>query len=131
MISVDEIFYTDLPDEYEREQILRIHCKKRKVDDTKIKPADMQILVEKTANFVGAELEQIVCDARFMSFAARKSGQPNMSEFTEAIRRVVPIAEGEKENIDEIRRVCANRARSVSRKRETATTVKSRVVNVR
>lgn len=114
----DEIFYTDLPSPEERDAILRIHCRKRGVDISGISADDWQKLVDVTDRYVGAELEQIVCDARFMSFSARQTGQPNIEEFMAAAKMVVPIADAEKDNIDEIRKICLNRARPVSRPRK-------------
>jgi ATP-dependent 26S proteasome regulatory subunit len=115
----DEIFWTDLPSPEERDMILRIHCRKRDVSLDGISAEDWETkLIPATDRYVGAELEQIVCDARFMAFAARQSGQPTIEEFMRAANLVVPIADAERENIDDIRRTCENRARPVSRPRK-------------
>lgn len=120
----DEVFYTDLPDAVEREQILEIHLKKRGVDIKPLLKADKTWadLLAATDRFVGSELEQIVCDARFISFANRKSGQPTADELIECAKKIVPLADSEKDNIDEIRRMCEGRARPVSKQRKTTTT---------
>jgi SpoVK/Ycf46/Vps4 family AAA+-type ATPase len=117
---VDEIFYTDLPSPEERDAILRIHCRKRGISTDGYAKESWAKLLDATDRYVGAELEQIVCDARFASFAARSSGQPTVEEFLGAAATVVPIAEAERENIDDIRRTCENRARPVSRQKKAA-----------
>lgn len=111
----DEIFYTDLPSPEERDAILRIHCRKRGIDTAEFKGDEWDRLIAMTDKYVGSELEQIICDARFTSFALRQTGQPTLLEFLAAAKTVVPIAEAERENIDEIRKTCENRARPVSR----------------
>ncbi len=125
----DEIFYTDLPDVVERDEILKIHCKKRNIDPMVYKPEDWLLLVERTGRCVGSELEQMVCDARFASFASRQEGVPTIEELIKAIP-LAPIADAEKENIDNIRKMCEDRARPVSRQRADKKDKKSRTLVV-
>lgn len=127
---VDEIFYTDIPDADERDQILKIHCKKRNVDVAQFKQADWGKLVTCTEKFVGAELEQIVCESRFTSFATRQSGQPSIDELLSSASKIIPIAEAEKADLDNIRDMCKGRARPVSRVKQKATTVTHRAVSL-
>ena len=54
----DEIFYVDLPKEKERVEILKVHLKKRRIED-----ADVSELARKTEGFSGADLEGVVKDA--------------------------------------------------------------------
>lgn len=61
----DEIFFVDLPDDAAREQILRIHLKRRDRDpDT----YEMPKLVEASRGFSGAEIEQAILSALFEAF---------------------------------------------------------------
>lgn len=124
----DQIFYTDLPDAVERDVILRIHCKKRGVD-TKVLNADWDKLIDATNNFVGAELEQLVCDARFEAFSSRSTGQPNMSELVKAATEIKPLYYAETETIEDIRRLAEGYACPVAIKRH-APAKKSRAVKV-
>lgn len=121
----DEIFYTDLPDSTEREQIFRIHMKKRYVDPDAYTTEEWGQLISGTKDCVGAELEQMICDARFASFADRQVGQPTIEELIKAIP-VAPIAVAEQENITEIRKMCEGRARSVARQRVAQNTKPAR-----
>ncbi len=125
----DATFYTDLPGPIERDQILRIHCKKRGVDTKKLND-DWTKLINKTDRFVGAELEQIICDARFRAFAERSTGQPTMNELLTAASEIIPLADGERETIESIRSMCAGKATPVS-KVNTPTQASTRSVRVK
>ncbi len=125
----DQIFYTDIPDPIERDTILRIHCKKRGVDTKQLNTPEWGKLIDITNNFVGAELEQIVCDARFDAFANRSTGQPTVAELINAATQIKPLADAEKENIEDIRRLCEGYACPVSIKRHTQVK-KTRAVKV-
>ena len=53
----DEIFFADLPGDAAREQILRIHLARRKLDE---KGFDLPALTAASAGFSGAEIEQAI-----------------------------------------------------------------------
>lgn len=112
----DAVWYTDLPTEAERQQILQIHFKKRGVVANQMHLTEDQwaMLAEQTASFVGAELEQLVVESRYLSFERRGSSVPTFDELIEAKAAIIPIATLEKEKIGEIREFCQNRARNVS-----------------
>ena len=63
---LDEIFFVDLPDAVAREEIFRIHLKRRKQD-----PAAFELpgLVAKSEGFSGAEIEQAVVGALYSAHA--------------------------------------------------------------
>lgn len=112
----DAVFWTDLPHEIERKQILDIHFRKRHVD-----PTDMDMgadewdeIVQATNGYVGAELEQIVKEARYISYENRQSGKPTFAEIIEAKESIIPIGTLEQEKVNEIREWCKNRAKNVS-----------------
>lgn len=130
---VDEIFYTDIPTVFERDEILRIHCRKRGVDPAKIDKEGWKKLVEEhTDRFVGAELEQLICDARFTSFYNRESGQPNADELIASAAAIIPIANSERDAVEEIRKACEQCARPVSSRvpKNAAPIKRSRAVTV-
>ncbi len=66
---LDEIFFVDLPDSSTREEIFRIHCRKRNIDPAALELAS---LASASEGFSGAEIEQAVISARY---AARAAGQ--------------------------------------------------------
>jgi SpoVK/Ycf46/Vps4 family AAA+-type ATPase len=65
----DEVFFVDLPDVKSREQILRIHLKRRKRQPEKYALTEIATLA---AGFSGAELEQLVVSAMYAAFAEGK-----------------------------------------------------------
>jgi len=64
---LDEIFFVDLPDAKSREEIFRIHLKRRKQDPATF---DMPSMLEKCEGFSGAEIEQAVVGALYAAHAA-------------------------------------------------------------
>ena len=62
----DELFFVDLPDLKSREEILKIHLRRRNQDPA---PIDTAVLAERTDGFSGAELEQVVVSALYAAFA--------------------------------------------------------------
>ncbi|MBI5705535.1 MAG: AAA family ATPase [Armatimonadetes bacterium] len=65
----DEIFFVDLPDAKEREQIFKIHLKKRKRDVSKFKLSE---LAKTTKGFSGAEIEQVVVSSLYTAYDAKR-----------------------------------------------------------
>lgn len=112
----DAVFYTDLPHAQERQQILDIHLRKRNVVKSEVKMGDdewSQVL-EKTDQFVGSELEELVREARYLAFQNRESGTPDFAEMCEAAASIIPLAKLDDEGVKAIREFCANRAKPVT-----------------
>lgn len=61
----DENFFVGLPYSVEREQIFKIHLKKRGRDKLDI---DVKALVERSKNYTGAEIEYSIIDAMYTAF---------------------------------------------------------------
>lgn len=59
-----ELFFVDLPNRDEREQIFNIHLNKKKI---KHKELNISYLTEKTEGYSGAEIEEIINEANFQS----------------------------------------------------------------
>ena len=107
----DEIFFVDLPTEDERHEIFKIHLEKR---NRKPENFEIDILVEKSVSFTGAEIEAAIISAMYEAFA------DNKREFTTddilcAIEETVPLAVTMKEQIDGLRAWAARRARHASK----------------
>ena len=112
----DAVFYADLPTDLERRQILQIHLRLRHVDVDKLgyTEDDWAMLQSKSKGFVGAELEEAVREARYLSFQRRQSGDPTVDELVEALTGLLPMSERDPEGIKQIREYCKNRAIPVS-----------------
>lgn len=61
----DEVFFVDLPKPAAREEIFRIHLRKRNQDPARF---ELQVLAEATDGFSGAEIEQVVVGALYGAF---------------------------------------------------------------
>jgi len=106
---LDEVWATDLPLLEEREEIFRIHLRKRKRD-----PEIFQVpLLAKTAEeFVGAEIEGCIEDAMFDAFSEGKEVTP--AYIIKAMKATIPQAQRDVEELRAIREWVRTRARSVS-----------------
>ena len=105
----DEIFFVDLPDKRERQEILSLHLAKRGLD-----PGDYNLgdLAEHTEKFTGSELEQLVISA--MYFAFRREEKPNDADLARAHRETVTLYETFEPEIKKLREWARKRARSAS-----------------
>lgn len=131
----DAVFWTDLPHDDERRQILEIHFRKRGVDPSKLGLGEPEWdeIVESTKGFVGAELEQVVKEARYISYERRQAGEPSFEEIMEAKQSIIPIGVLEQEKVSEIRDWCEDRARNVSsppRRKRKASAGRTRSVDI-
>ena len=111
----DEIFFVDLPDSKEREEIFRIHLEKRKRPAKKYK---LPALAAATDGFSGAEIEQVVVGALFTAFDAdRELTQKDLLGEADA---VVPLSVMMSEEVGQLREWASTRARPASRNDDAA-----------
>lgn len=104
----DAVFSTDLPDQATREDILRIHLQKRGVMGL---DNEIAAIAKRSEDFSGAELEQIVIDARAFAWAERQTGVPTLDELVRAQSVIKPVALRDAEDITKIRNWCKESAR--------------------
>ncbi len=105
----DEIFFIDLPEFDEREQIYRIHLQKRGRDP---KLFDLKKLAEASDGFNGAEIEQVVVASLYLAFDENRDiTQKDLMTETEA---VVPLSVMMAEGVAALRDWASNRARPAS-----------------
>ena len=110
----DEIFFLDLPTSVEREEIFRVHIKKRKRDPKKF---DLGRLVAASESYVGAEIEQAIIDAMYIAFNDEASPQREFTteDILEAIHKLVPLSRSQQESISQLRTwLTEGRAKSAS-----------------
>ena len=106
---LDEVWATDLPTEEEREEIFRIHLRKRKRDPDDF---DCALLAVNSEEMVGAEIETCIEDAMFSAFD--RGDEVSTSYILSAIRETVPQAQRDKEEVQAIREWVSTRARLVA-----------------
>ncbi len=107
----DEIFFVDLPSKEERKNILKIHLDKN--GQTNI--TDFDNLADKTKHFNGAEIEEVVKEAMFLSYIDNpENHQISIIHLEKAIEQIVPLAQTMKKKIDGLREWASTRARLAS-----------------
>ncbi|MFI5386316.1 MAG: AAA family ATPase [Fimbriimonadales bacterium] len=106
----DEIFFVDLPDQKEREQIITIHLSKRKRDPAKFK---VKAIATATKGFSGAEIEQVIVGALFSAFDAGRD--LTQADILGEAKAVVPLSVMMHEEIDELRTWAEMRTRPASK----------------
>jgi len=83
----DRILLVDVPDKESRKTILEIHMKNTPLD----KSVKIDVLINKTEGFVGADLESLVREAALNALRRdMKSAFVTMQDFDEALMRVKP-----------------------------------------
>jgi SpoVK/Ycf46/Vps4 family AAA+-type ATPase len=106
----DEIFFIDLPSMEEREEIFKIHLRRRKRDPEHI---DLHKLAEATPGFSGAEIEACVVEALYDAFDNEGKELTTESVIT-AAHNSVPLSMTMRERIEDLREWANTRARLAS-----------------
>ncbi len=106
----DEIFFIDLPSQEEREQIFKIHIRKRKRNPDNF---DLPALAEATPGFSGAEIEACVVDALYEAFDDDGKELTTLA-IIDAAHHTVPLALTMRERIEDLRIWAMTRARQAS-----------------
>lgn len=107
----DEIFFVDLPDDSEREEIWKIHLDQRKLYYTQ---NNLNSLVEASDGFTGAEIEAAIISAMYEGFSDNCRVISSVDIIKE-LKESVPISITMKENIESLRNWSRSRARNASK----------------
>ncbi len=84
---MDEIFFVDLPDIATRKDIFRIHLAKREMNPNGF---DLDQLAEQSDGFTGAEIEEAIVSARYLS--ASNQAVVTTEDLLGAINRTYPMS---------------------------------------
>jgi hypothetical protein len=105
----DEIFLLELPDAEERRAILDLQLRRRRPEHA----IPLDVLVDRTAGFSGAELEQTVIEAMHQAFGeGRELTEPDLIA---AASQVVPLSRTAREQLEALRQwASSGRARPAS-----------------
>ena len=107
----DEIFFVDLPNYEERKHIFKIHLKKYGQEGI----SNFDELADKSRYFNGAEIEETVKEAMFISYIENPDAtHVTSSHLMKAIEPIVPLAQTMKNKIDGLREWASTRARPAS-----------------
>jgi hypothetical protein len=111
----DEIFLLDLPSAEERRAILDLQLRRRRPDHT----IALEVLVDRTAGFSGAELEQTVIEALHLAFAAGRD--ISEADLIAAASQVVPLVRTAREQLEALQQwASSGRARPASKPQSAA-----------
>ena len=113
----DEIFFVDLPNPKERENIFAIHLKKKGQDPSQY---PMEMLGKKTEGFNGAEIEQCIKEAMFAAYVEAPDNPKLLSKhLVDAISKTVPLSTTMREQIAALRNWAVTRAKNASNETPT------------
>ncbi len=95
---LDEIFFVDLPDAGVREEIFRIHLRKRGLE-----PDDFALgaLADAADGYTGAEIEQAIVSARYL--AASRDASLTQRDLIDAVNRTYPLSVMHAESVRALR----------------------------
>ncbi|MDE5115789.1 MAG: AAA family ATPase [Trichodesmium sp. St2_bin2_1] len=102
----DEIFFVDLPNKEERQNIFEIHLIKRRRD---IERFDIEQLSNVSDGFSGAEIEQAIIAAMYEAFA--QSREFTQLDIIAAIKSTLPLSKTMTEQVTALRDWARQRAR--------------------
>ena len=102
-------FFVDLPDTETRRQIFTIHIARRSQSSERF---DLDILVDATEGFSGAEIEQAIVEAMFEAFSEDR--EVETTDVMCSIEDTVPLSRLMKDEINELRTWSKSRARLAS-----------------
>ena len=108
----DEIFLLDLPSAEERRAILDLQLRRRRPEHQ----IPLEVLVDRTAGFSGAELEQTVIEAMHQAFGEGR--EFSEADLVAAASQVVPLSRTAREQLEQLQQwASGGRARPASRLR--------------
>lgn len=105
----DQVFFIDLPNDKEREEIFKVHLKKRGIDPSKF---DLTLLSVATEYWNGAEIEHVVESALIEAF--NENRPLTQDDLYTIIRNTVPLSRTMAEQIKFIKLWASERAISAS-----------------
>lgn len=103
------IHFVDLPDEDDRNEIFKVHLKKRMLDP---KHFDLDKLVNKSKDFSGAEIEGAVADGVLEAFIDGDR-TAETKDVLKSVESITPTAQMMSDKIEEIRKWARNNIKGV------------------
>jgi SpoVK/Ycf46/Vps4 family AAA+-type ATPase len=89
----DEIFFLNLPNLRERQEIFKVHL--QPLRPSRLREFDLELLARQAENFSGAEIEQVIIDAMHRAFGTVINGQRRdftTEDILRSIEETVPLA---------------------------------------
>ena len=104
----DEIFFVDLPDEDDREEILRLYF--QRICQYELPPELCAQLISVSADFSGAEIEAVVNDIGLTMYAEDRTEMYDVTTILQFFQNTVPFAQSNPEDLAAIRQWGKSRA---------------------
>lgn len=108
---IDQVFGVSTPNVKEREEILRIHLRLRKQDPDTVE--GIREIAAQTEDYVGAELEAIVSEARLLAY--NEGVNVTYAHLTTAKDGIKPLSSRMKDQFDAMQQWCKDNAIPASR----------------
>ncbi len=105
----DQIFFVDLPGRKEREEVFRVHFRKRKIDTAKF---NLPQLAQITKGWSGSEIEQAIISAMYEAFNQER--EMSEDDLFKIFTNSVPLSTTMAEQIKKIRSWAHDRAARAS-----------------
>jgi hypothetical protein len=105
----DEMFFVDLPDRQDREEIIRMYFRKHLSHD--IPPDLTEQVVTRTEGFSGSDLAAVIHELGLLRHTEHRSEVPNDGEVLRAFSDVVPFSATNPEELAAIRQWAQGRCR--------------------
>ena len=100
----DEIFFLNLPNVRERQEIFKVHL--QPLRPSRLREFDLEILAKQSENFSGAEIEQVIIDAMHRAFGTVINGQRRdftTEDILRSIEETVPLAAIARAQIEDLK----------------------------
>lgn len=94
----DEVFFLDLPTDDERREIIHVHLKRRGRNPESF---NIDKLVQLSALYTGAEIEQAIIDAMYHAFDENR--EITSDDLEGAVKSLVPLSRSQSEQIESLR----------------------------
>jgi len=109
----DEIFFVDLPNLEDRQEIFAIHLARRRRDPSGF---DLASLARQTEGFSGAEIEQAIISALYDAFEA--DGELTNEGVACSVKQTIPLSQTMQEQVTALRKWARTHARPASTRAE-------------
>jgi SpoVK/Ycf46/Vps4 family AAA+-type ATPase len=105
----DEIFFLNLPNESERQEIFRVHL--QKLRPSRLREFDLELLARHSPDYSGAEIEQAIVEGMQQAFSSGSMGNRadfNTENIIRALEDTVPLATIAKPQIEALKQWASN-----------------------
>jgi SpoVK/Ycf46/Vps4 family AAA+-type ATPase len=100
----DEIFFLNLPNVRERQEIFKVHL--QPLRPSRLREFDLEMLAKQSEKFSGAEIEQVIIDAMHRAFGTLINGQRRdftTEDILRSIEETVPLAAIARDQIEDLK----------------------------